>query len=199
DVAQQEVPDREAAAGELHLSGKQRGDLAKVLIDVLPDRNTLSRMLRYKLDRSLDSIAFSGDLATTMFQVVEAAHREGWTAKLIAAARESNPGNPALQAFAAQFGLASSTPDQPVLERVISSSNPMIDPQSWRTRLGLIEAQVCRIEVAGGNRMLGTEFLVGPDLVMTAFPLIADVVSGRVRPREVTLRFDYKQLQGAAR
>lgn len=182
-------------SGELRLSRAQRAHFAEALLSALPTREDLAQMVRFKLGRNLESIALSDDHDATVVRLIEVAQQGGWGARLLAAARESNPGNHVLQTFAAQFGLASSTPAPSVLEGVISHAG-LLDVASWRTRLGLIEAQVCRVEAGRGGAPSGTGFLVGPDLVMTAFHVIEDVVRSRTSPREVAFRFDYKQLEG---
>jgi hypothetical protein len=76
---------------------------------------------------------------------------------------------------------------------VIRKELRFIDITRWRERLGEIEAQVCRVEVAGGPMLFGTAFLVGPDLVLTNHHVVASVLEGSRSPRDILLRFDYRR------
>jgi hypothetical protein len=62
----------------------------------------------------------------------------------------------------------------------------------WRSRLGELEGQVCRVEV-GGNLSVGTGFLVGPDLCLTNYHVIEPALAGRANPGDTRLRFDYRR------
>jgi hypothetical protein len=66
---------------------------------------------------------------------------------------------------------------------------------AWRTRLGQIEGQVCRVEIKGQG--IGTGFLVGPDLVITNWHVVNKLKDkpDQVKPSDVILRFDYKRLE----
>ena len=55
-------------------------------------------------------------------------------------------------------------------------------------RLAAIERQVCRIEC--GERLLGTGFLIGSDLVLTADHVLSPLWDGSVSLSEITFRFD---------
>jgi hypothetical protein len=55
-----------------------------------------------------------------------------------------------------------------------------------------VESQVCRLDV--GEDVYATAFLVGSDLVLTAFNAVDRVISGERNPRDVACRFDYKRL-----
>jgi hypothetical protein len=87
------------------LNGRQYEQLSEALIAAFPDVAKLQHMLRFKLDKSLDEIALGNSLKDISFRVIGRAEAEGWTAQLVAAAREANPGNPLLSAFAQQLGL----------------------------------------------------------------------------------------------
>jgi tetratricopeptide (TPR) repeat protein/V8-like Glu-specific endopeptidase len=59
---------------------------------------------------------------------------------------------------------------------------------------GSLEGQapaVCLCEQQGGRQ--GTAFLIGPDLVLTAYDVCAEVVEGRAPPEALVLRFDLVQ------
>lgn len=187
------------------LTGYQYRQLTDALLDAFPRRDKLEQMVRFRLDKNLTAIALGNDLTEIVFKLIQTAEAEGWTAQLVAGARESNPGNPHLLTFAQQFGLAPATPSQPELERIVKTTNSFLDVDMWRTRLGEIEGQVCRIEIESNKGTIyGTGFLVGPDVVITNYHVVEAIIEGergcttsqgvRALPSDVILRFDHKRL-----
>jgi hypothetical protein len=89
---------------------------------------------------------------------------------------------------------AGEPPSRSTLERMISATNSLINPDSFLDRLGRIATQVCRIEVKG--KALGTGFLLGPDIVMTNYHVVETVIQSVKghKPEDVVLRFDHKFL-----
>lgn len=146
----------------------------------------LRQMLRTRLGKRLDEISLGSDFKEIIFELLEAAEREGYTQHLVIAARQSNPGNEQLLAAAQALGLAASNP---ALERKVREL-PFVDIAQWRARLGAIEGQVCRVETPSGY---GTGFLVGPRAVLTNYHVIERVIKGAEAPSSVVLRFDYKR------
>lgn len=80
------------------------------------------------------------------------------------------------------------------LQRIVDSTNSLIDVTVWRQKLSAIEGRVCRVEVpfADGRRVRGTAFLVGPDLALTNYHVMKPVLDGEVQAADATLRFDYR-------
>lgn len=175
-----------------------RGQDIEALSDALRKAFTVQRLrelFAIRLDRRLEDYSLGADYKEIVFDVIMAAEAEGWTAELVVAARQSNPGNAALQAFAERVQLGSSLP---TLERIVKADNPFLDVERFRTRLGEIEAQVCRIEIpTPRGTAYGTGFLIGPDLVITNHHVMDVVISGQVPPEAVVFRFDYKRLSDA--
>jgi hypothetical protein len=80
------------------------------------------------------------------------------------------------------------------LEREIRKTNSSFDPVKWRTQLGQVESQLCRIEIEDDGAMrYGTGFLVGRNKVMTNYHVVKEVIEKRVKAERVILRFDYKK------
>jgi hypothetical protein len=81
------------------------------------------------------------------------------------------------------------------LERLIDSLVGFQDPEQWRVQMYRRERTVCRVEflVDGELRPQGTGFLLGRNLVMTNYHVMAPVIQGAVGPEAVVLRFDYKK------
>lgn len=175
----------------LALSGEKLERLSTALRDAFTVQR-LREMLRFKLDKRLDDYSLGGDYKEIAFELIVAAEAEGWTAELLVAARQSNPGSAALQAMAQDLDLASSTP---ALERTIKEKNPYLDVEIFRTKLGEIEGRVCRIEIpTPRGTVYGTGFLVGPDVLMTNYHVMDGVIAGQVPPASVVCRFDYRRL-----
>lgn len=175
----------------LNLQGDKLQRLSEALRAAYPVRR-FAEMLRFRLDKRLEEISLGADYREIVFDTMMAAESEGWTAELVLAARQSNPGNAALLAFAQEVTLA---PGGPQLERTVKTKNPFIDVEIFRTRLGEVETQVCRIEIdTPQGTVYGTGFLLGPDLVLTNHHVMDQVIAGKVPPKAALFRFDYKRL-----
>lgn len=69
------------------------------------------------------------------------------------------------------------------------------DLDEWHHYLEALQRQVCRIDIRGAR--MGTGFLVGHDVVVTAFTAVQRLVHGDVSPGEVSFRFDlWSELDG---
>jgi hypothetical protein len=179
------------------LSGSQTEVLWNGLREAY-DLDELRRLLRFALDKRLDNITLASNFDARVFDVIDNAERENWVLRLISAVCDARPDNAALRTVAAAVGLTAAPPslkDARVagsnLERVILDS-PFQDISAWRVRLGELEGQVCRVEFPA-QKAMGTGFLVGPDLVLTNYHVIEELVDGTVAPREARLRFDYRR------
>ncbi|GAB1543382.1 hypothetical protein NUACC21_60560 [Scytonema sp. NUACC21] len=184
----------------MQLTGQQFRQLTEALIDAFPSQQRLTELVRFRLDKNLNAIAMGDDLQAIVFRLIQAAEAQGWVDKLIAVARESNPGNPKLFVFAQEFHLATPIPPQlsarGALEKIIKKTNSFLNVNTWREKLGVIEAQVCRIEITKNNntKEFGTGFLIAPNVVITNYHVIETVDLGKASSSNVILRFDYKQL-----
>ncbi len=190
------------------LNGPQIGKLTDVLTAAFAP-GTFGLLLLHRLDKQVFNLAPMGaTYQETVSAVIQRANMEGWWDALVLKAREVNPGNANLLAFSQQFGLSSidKTVDRQELERMITPQNPMLDVNVWRTELGKLEAQICRIEYGTerGRSITGTGFLFGgPSVVMTNYhvmePVIKTMPDGDLAKREnVLCRFDYKRTSGGA-
>jgi hypothetical protein len=65
------------------------------------DQDTLAEMVTFGLGKTLGELVAPGSLRSVAFRLILRAAREGWHRDLIRAAREHNPGNPALRQFCA--------------------------------------------------------------------------------------------------
>ncbi|HYH65633.1 MAG TPA: trypsin-like peptidase domain-containing protein, partial [Urbifossiella sp.] len=141
-----------------------------------------------------------------VFDVVRWSERVGRTTELIRAAYAVNPTSTEVAALYQKYGMAtevallqaggSAGGTVPAtdrgLEKTIVGRLPQLDFAVWRTRMAIVEGQVCRVEI-GGNPA-GTGFLVGPDAVLTNYHVLQEVLAGRAPAANVACRFDYKVL-----
>ena len=172
------------------VNGRQRSQLSDALRDAfLPA--ALDELLYFGLDVRREDLTLADDYRTRVFHIIRKADSEGWLFDLVVAAREARPRKAALQAIAAELGL-STAPGS--LERIVRESVPFVDVSDWRARLGVLENQVCRVEVHDGRRAsLGTGFLVGHDLCLTNYHVVRQLIEGSADPTQTRLRFDYRR------
>lgn len=173
-------------------SGPESEALFNALVEAF-DQDELDRLLEFRLEKKLRRIAsLSKPYDTIVFQVLDNARRYGWLGQLVAAALEWNP-HPDLYAVARDLGLTAAEVNQTAnLERMVKESSSFIDIRPWLSKLGQIEAQVCRVETPTSS---GTAFLVGPDVLITNYHVLKDVIEDRTLAAEVVLRFDYKTIR----
>jgi Trypsin-like peptidase domain/Putative DNA-binding domain len=76
---------------------------------------------------------------------------------------------------------------------IISPALKYLDIDRWHHKLGTRSHQVCRVEL-GDSQPIGTGFLIGPDIVITAYHVIDHYMRHSKEPtgKDVALRFDYK-------
>lgn len=163
------------------------------LVDALSSAFTteeLSEFLVSRLERRLESITRLGSLRAMVVDLVRTAETQGWLTEFIAKAHESRPGDATLAEVAEQVGLSLLSSANIISSITRHQKMTSRDPSVWRERLGTIEAQVCRIERRGEG--VGTGFLVGVDLVLTASHVVEELYSRRSASGELQVRFDYK-------
>jgi Trypsin-like peptidase domain/Effector-associated domain 1 len=190
------------------ISGQQAKMLRDGLIDAFPTTSRLDEMLLHQLDVNRQRIALGDDLDEIVRKVIGEFNRNWEIPKLIQAGRAANPHNPVLattQQDLARPGVAViehiALEQQPIasgkdLERFIKESNGLKEPRQWRERMARAESAVCRVEILqpGADPILGTGFLVAPDLVITNYHVIELIHKGVVLPTNVQLRFDFALL-----
>ncbi len=181
----------------LRLTGQELGKLRDALVETFsPER--FEELLRYRLDKRLDSFAGGNDTFNrAVFRVLENANQTLWWRDLLRAARAAVPSDPGLLELAGQFDAAPLTVGTDgaavagrQLELKIIDSQSTFDIGTWRRRLGEIEGRVCRIEYPP-TVARGTGFLIGPNAVLTNYHVVERVISDDYLPSDIRLRFDY--------
>jgi Trypsin-like peptidase domain/Effector-associated domain 1 len=182
----------QARSTGLELTPPQKERLNEALRSTFSVRR-LAYVFEYRLNRQLD-VEFADSYESLVQGVVREAAGEGWVDELVARAREAAPKSVPLRDIAEELGLAAAAPPAGELERLVADREALIAPEEWRGRMGVLETQVCRIEVGrDGSVGMGTGFLVGVDTVMTADHVIQPAIDSDLAPAEVTFRFDYKR------
>jgi trypsin-like peptidase/effector-associated domain 1 (EAD1)-containing protein len=180
-----------AASMDIRLEGQLAGKYVRALESAYnPER--FDQMLLVHLSRQRSTYSLANDLITRFFNVLETANREGWTADLVAASLDANPGNPQLLRFARDLGLDPVPPAQADnLQKVITAQSAFLDAELYLAALAARVAWVCQVVVPQGG---GTGILVGPDLVLTNHHVIGQVLAGDISATKVDCVFDYKKL-----
>lgn len=107
------------------MTGPQMGTLRDALCAAF-DQDSLDQMLRLHLDKDRGQLAGPGDLRTIVFDLIRLADRQGWLPQLVCAARQDNPGNPALRKWCEDNpDLAASGPPPPPPP---ISASPLVPP-----------------------------------------------------------------------
>jgi nucleoside phosphorylase/Tfp pilus assembly protein PilF len=97
-----EAPQPAEGRAVVDLTGAQLAQLTDALVAAFTPQ-TLEEMLRVRREKNLGSVvSLSLPMRQVVFQLLQAAEREGWTQELIAAAHQFNPGNAALRRFCEQ-------------------------------------------------------------------------------------------------
>lgn len=154
------------------------------------DQFELTQLLRFELNKNLAAIALGNSFQEIVFRLVDKADREGWALSLLRAARAKNPGNPALVELGILLGTLPVSPgEKSGFEKIVRERAKFIDVFQFRERLGRLENWICAIEGRG------TGILIGPDLVMTNYHVVEDILNNESSPRALQCRFDFKALE----
>lgn len=90
------------------LSGSQFQQLQQALLSAFPTHSALAQVVQFGLDQNLNAIAGPGILADVVFQLIIWTQAQGKTEKLVEAAYDQNPDNPALKAYVERSRASSS-------------------------------------------------------------------------------------------
>jgi hypothetical protein len=177
----------------LNEDGRLWRDLQDALVKAFPAQANLRQMVRFGLNENLDAIAGGDTLSDVVFSLIQWSEAQARTDELLVAARNQNPGNPKLRAFAERVQLAPAPAEAYPpggLEQIVIKSVQFANAEQWRERMSSCEVTVCRVEAP--DETYGTGFLLGPDLVMTNHHVVKQVIPNPGLRENVVLRFDYK-------
>ena len=161
---------------------------------------TLDQALQTKLHRkplgNYSSPLHNFDIQ--VFQLIRATQMQGWTRELVEGVLLANPDSPGLRHFHETVGLTASAsmraPQGWKLEDLLRPNVDFLQPDGWLTKLAALRRQVCRIEHPSrpaDKPGFGTGWLVGADLLLTNFHVIAKFrAPGGLKAADITCRFD---------
>lgn len=87
------------------LTKKLYKQINDALLSSFPTRESLTHMLKFQLNKHLNSIVSGGNLQNMVFDLIQVAEAEGWIKDLVIGARKENPGNPNLLEIAEKLNL----------------------------------------------------------------------------------------------
>lgn len=192
-------------------TGEQIKSMRQGLVKAFSNVANLNMFLVEQCDnRSLNSYSADGDnFPIAVFKLVTGAQAEGWLPKLIAAAAATRPHRPEFTALATALGLTPVGPNLierlPVsnthraLEDVIRGRQTFIEPEKFIHELSALQPRICLITMPTHKGVKGgTGFLVGPDLVLTAYHVMREAIDRRVASGDVEVRFDVRRTPDGA-
>lgn len=108
------APDLPPRPGLAKLSGKQIARLQQAILDALVDYDELRQFVRIRLDRYLAQISLGPNLTAVVFDVINRAEREGWTAELLDALAAERPNRSDVQELCRTLRAALLSPAAPI-------------------------------------------------------------------------------------
>ncbi|MEO8380196.1 MAG: serine protease [Acidobacteriota bacterium] len=181
----------------------------ETLFQAIVESFTLSELeilVRYRLRLDLERVARSRErFDTIVYDLIGYAERNRILPMLIAAVRDAVPPAFGLETLYEETFETPFRGTKAELEQLLSQEIPHLEPVPFREESERLEPAVCAIEIGkkGAFRLSGTGFLVGPDLLLTNFHVMAPAIAhakGQVSalvaaPSDVRFRFDYKRLR----
>lgn len=167
----------------------RKTQLRNALVAAFPTPNDFAIFVDDQLGENVHAILPPGGLVQNAFDLIRWTEGRGRLNELIEGARVQNPRSPALLEFLADSGLnAAASVPRASLQTIFGANVALLNITQWRIGLEEREWQVGRVERDGNAR--GTAFLVGPDLILTNYHVVADVVGSSALHWGV--RFDYR-------
>ena len=164
------------------------------------DDATLNYTLTFELNKRplTGYAAATADFDAQVFQLLKRTQMQGWTRELVEGALRTTPGSPGLRHFRETVGLTAAAsvkaPQGWKLEDLLRPNVDFLQPDGWLTKLAALRRQVCRIEHPSrpaDKPGFGTGWLVGADLLLTNFHVIAKFrAPGGLKAADITCRFD---------
>lgn len=185
------------------LTGPEMGTLSQAITDSYT-KNDFELFLRYRLDKRLDLIAGGANFPYQVFEVLQRANMEFWHDRLVAAFLAERP---RFQKVEAVYRIAQDLEEgavfhrgaaqEPVslsgLEALVRTGAGHVSMTEFVQRLLRIERTVCRVELeTAEGTMIGTGFLVGPDLVLSNYHVFRPLIERPDTVQRRQCRFDFK-------
>lgn len=181
------------------LNGLQKRELGDIITQAF-DQRELEMLLAKSVNLRLSMlVAANAPFRQVAFDVISASQAQGWTDQLVAAMQVERPNNPLVSGLVSRLTLLGVDGDRNLagrsLERTVAEQGGFQDLSHWTSALTIISGQVCLIE---GLTAIGSGFLVGPDLILTAYSVVEYLLkAGEAKegngkqPSPFACRFDY--------
>jgi hypothetical protein len=156
----------------LGLNPTQKKELNDALQNAF-DPDGFDRMLTLRLDKKRHNIVSDQEFPEIVFQVIETAERENWTADLVRGALETNPGNPQLLDFVARnpaYDPKITAEQGQGITATLKKTQELLDKQLGFLRSSF-ELALQNIDVMSAYKKLHDEL---HNLIFAVFPLVED-------------------------
>jgi Trypsin-like peptidase domain/Effector-associated domain 1 len=206
-----------AALFSFWMTWSKHHSLVEALCNSFGSTDAFRKMVEARLRANHDLPPRAQSLYSDVREVVDRAQDNGWVDGLIVNARRSRPEDVRLAQIADRYGLGIALPATDNLDKAISLAGASaksdgdtksekletiirqfseLSPPDRRMLEARLEARICRIITP---RNEGTGWLVGPDLVLTNYHVVKEMVTETptVRGRDVICQFDYKVASGS--
>lgn len=178
--------------------------MSRLLRETYPTQAAFRMMLYYSTNsRRLDDYGLGNDMQDVVFHLLDKANRNGWIPELLEAAINGVETPPeGLVKFAEKVQqpvvhqpLAPLPPAVALqLEREISKRRIFADLPTFLARLTETGRRVCRVDIVhnDGHTEGGTGFLIGADLVLTNYHVVASILNGKAAQDQCGCTFDFQ-------
>lgn len=180
------------------LTGKQIGQLRDIIVQYFSITD-LDQLLTIRLGKNLENYAPAGGLQQKAFTLIVQAKMEGWDSKLVDALIAERITNQQLQDFACEVNytfhlentITGEKLDRSGLQAMVNA-DPLFDPVFVLQGIANTRRTVARIELMTIDISYGTGFLVGPDLLLTNYHVVEQLIIEPSTVNNLKVRFDYE-------
>lgn len=176
-------------------SGPEIGRLRDVYCEVF-DPASFEMFLHTVMDRRVYNYAPPGDFPLVVYKLLDKANMQFWAPELVQKVAAEFPDYEDIQNLSRE--LNATVPASPVmpfsletglaLERIVKEGTKFQDFDAFLGVLKQTSRSVCRVALPGGG---GTGFLVAPNLVITNFHVVKQVLDKQVLLTDVTFVFGH--------
>jgi Trypsin-like peptidase domain len=184
--------------GRLELTGQEL-QVTRLNLEQTFDIEGLERLVTHVYRPVANEIRWSRGLSQVAFEVVEKSRQHGVLDRVIAAAVAERPFVTSLRAIAIHLARHTGW-TQPLqahgldlktgLEALTSAGNPFLDTTRFARWMISAERHVCRVRC---GQVMGTGFLIAPDLVITCYHVVKQHISGQAAASRVSVLFDFRR------
>jgi hypothetical protein len=185
--------------GHLELTPPERRSIREIL-DSAFSISSLNRFVRENLPPVIQrEITWHGGLSDVTDDTIECSNQHGSLDELLSRLAADRPARPELRALTLILSQKPgwSAPVQSndldvaaALEKLTTPGDPFYDTSRLAHWMIEVERQVGLVRCGAEH---GTGFLVGPDLVLTCYHVVEDLITKRVLPSDAAVKFDYRK------